>query len=159
PIVFVQVSDPVGAGFVDNLPRPGGNITGFMSIEYGVSGKWLELLKQIAPRLTRVAVLRNPANPPRLRQFGALHNAGLPLGVELIPVSTRNTGEIERGISAFARAPNSGLIVATGVAPSVHGDAIAALAARHRLPAVYSDRLFVTRGGLISYGPDRVDSF
>jgi putative ABC transport system substrate-binding protein len=159
PMVFVQVTDPVAAGFVDSLARPGGNITGFMNFEYGISAKWLELLKEVAPRVTRVAVIRELANPSSLGQLGALQGVASSFGVELVPIGTRDAGEIERGIGAFAHGPNGGMIVPAGAAVTVYREAIIALAARHQLPAVYSDRVFVTGGGLISYGPDRVDPF
>jgi putative ABC transport system substrate-binding protein len=159
PMVFVLVTDPVAAGFVDSLSRPGGNITGFMNFEYGISGKWLELLKEIAPRVTRVAVIRELTSPSGLGQLGALQGATPSFGVELIPIGTRDVGEIERGIAAFARGPNGGMIVPAGTAGTVYREPLIILAARHRLPAVYSDRVSVTAGGLISYGPDRVDLF
>ena len=159
PIVFAQVSDPVGAGLVDTLARPGGNVTGFMNFEYSLSGKWLELLKQIAPRITRAAVVRNPANPASIGQFGAIQGAAQSLGVEVNPVSVRDASEIERAVAAFARTANGGLIVTPSAVASVHPDLIIALAARHKLPAVYSDRFNATRGGLISYGPDRIDQY
>jgi ABC-type uncharacterized transport system substrate-binding protein len=159
PIVFVGVSDPVGAGLVDTLARPGGNVTGFMLFEYSSSGKWLELLKQIAPRLTRAAVLRDSANPAGIAQFGAIQAVAQSLGVEVNPVSVRDAGEIERAVAAFARSANGGLIVTPGASDSVHHDLIIALAARHKLPAVYAFRFDVTGGGLISYGVDQVDQF
>jgi putative ABC transport system substrate-binding protein len=159
PIVFVGVSDPVGAGFVDTLARPGGNVTGFMIFEYSLSGKWMELLKQIAPRLTRAAVLRDPANPAGIAQFGAIQSAAQSLGVEVSPVSVRDAGEIERAVAAFARPVNGGLIVTPSASVSVHHNLIISLAARHELPAVYSNRSNVIGGGLISYGPDLVDQF
>jgi len=158
PIVFVQVSDPVGAGLVDSLARPGGNTTGFMIFEYSLSGKWLELLKEITPRATRAAVLRDSANPAGIAQFGAIRAAALSLGIDVIPVDTRNADEIERAVAAFARSMNGGLIV-TGSAAAVHHDLIITLAARYKVPAVYNDRFQVTDGGLISYGPDRIDQF
>jgi putative tryptophan/tyrosine transport system substrate-binding protein len=157
PIVFVQVTDPVAAGFVDSLARPGGNITGFMNFEYGISGKWLELLKEIAPRVTRVAVVRDLTTG--LGQLGALQSTAPSFDVELFPIGTRDAGEIERGISAFAQAPNGGMIVPAGAAVTIYREPIIMLATRYRLPAVYSDRVFVTGGGLIAYGPDRVDPF
>jgi putative ABC transport system substrate-binding protein len=157
PIVFVGVTDPVGAGLVDTLARPGGDITGFMLFEYSSSGKWLELLKQIAPRLMRAAVLRDTANPAGLAQFGAIQAAAQPLGVEVSPISVRAPGEIERSVAAFARSANGGLIV-TGSALAQH-DLIIALAAKYGLPAVYPFRYMVTAGGLISYGPDLVDQY
>ena len=156
PIVFAAVTDPVGAGFVDSLSRPGGNATGFMIYEYSLSAKWLELLKQIAPSVMRVAVLRNPVNPAGIAVFGAIQNAAQSLGVEVIPVSIRD-GETERTLAAFARSPNGGLIVTPTVA--VHRDLIITLAARYKLPAVYTLRYMVTGGGLISYGPALVEQF
>jgi putative ABC transport system substrate-binding protein len=158
PIVFVQVSDPVGAGLVDTLARPGGSTTGFMIFEYSLSGKWLELLKQITPGLTRAAVLRDAANPAGIAQFGAIQATAQSLGVEVTPVSVPNASEIERAVAAFARSANGGLI-ATGSATEVYHDLIITLAARYKLPAVYNDRTFVADGGLISYGPDRIDQF
>ena len=158
-IVFVSVADPVAAGFVDSLARPGGNITGFMTSEYGISGKWLDLLKQIALGVTRVAVIRDLSNRSGLGQFGALQGAAQSFGVELIPVGIRDIGEIERGISAFAREPNGGMIVPQGGAAALYREPLIVLVARYRLPAVYSDRIFVADGGLLSYGPDRLDSF
>jgi ABC-type uncharacterized transport system substrate-binding protein len=157
--VFVGVSDPVGAGLVDTLARPGGNVTGFMLFEYSSSGKWLELLKQIAPRLKRAAILRDSANPAGIAQFGAIQAVAQSLGVEVNPVSVRDAGEIERAVAAFARSANGGLIVTPGASDSVHHDLIIALAARHKLPAVYAFRFDVTGGGLISYGVDQVDQF
>ena len=153
PIVFVNVPDPVGAGFVDSLARPGGNATGFIQFEYGISGKWLELLKEIAPGVTRAAVLRDPAIAAGIGQFGAIQAVAPSLGVEVSPVNVRDAGEIERAVAAFARASNGGLIVTGERVGGVHRDLIITLAARHKLPAVYSDRYFVTGGGLISYGP------
>jgi putative ABC transport system substrate-binding protein len=159
PMVFVRVSDPVGAGFVDSLARPGGNTTGFMLFEYSSSGKWLELLKQIAPSVTRAAILRDPANPAGIAQFGAIQAAAQSLGVEVSPISVRDAGEIERAVAAFARSKNGGLIVTPSASESGHRDLIIALAAQHRLPAVYAFRANVTGGGLISYGVDHVDQF
>jgi putative ABC transport system substrate-binding protein len=158
-IVFVGVSDPVGAGFVDSLARPGGNVTGFMIFEYSLSGKWLELLKQIAPSVTRAAVLRDSVNPAGIAQFGAIQAAAQSLGVEVSPVSIRDAGEIERAVAAFARSANSGLIVTPSAGTSVHQNLIIALAAQHRLPAVYALRSNVAGGGLISYGPDLVGQY
>jgi putative tryptophan/tyrosine transport system substrate-binding protein len=157
PIVFALAPDPVGAGFVDTLARPGGNATGFTSHEYGLSAKWLELLKEIAPRVTRAAVLRDPAIPQGSGQWGAIQTAGPSVGIELSPVNMREAGEIERGVTAFARQPNGGLIVSGSGLANVHRDLIIALAARHKLPAVYFERYFVTGGGLISYGTDSID--
>jgi len=159
PIVFVRVSDPVGAGFVDSLARPGGNATGFMLFEYSFSGKWLELLKQIVPKLSRAAVLRDSTNRAGIGEFAAIQAVAPSLGVELHPVDTRDAGEIERSLASFARSPNGGLIVTPSASVSVYQDKIIALAARHKLPAVYSFRFNVDEGGLISYGPDRVDQF
>jgi ABC-type uncharacterized transport system substrate-binding protein len=159
PIVFTDVPDPVGAGFVDSLARPGGNATGFMLFEYGMSGKWLELLKQIAPGMTRVVVLRDPTMTAGIGQFAAIQSVAPLLGVELRPVDVRDPGEIERGVTAFARGSNGGLIVASSPSAMVHRDLIIGLAARHRLPAVYSFRYYVTSGGLIAYGPDPNDPF
>jgi ABC-type uncharacterized transport system substrate-binding protein len=159
PIVFVQVSDPVGSGFVETLARPGGNVTGFLSFEFGISGKWLELLKQVAPRVTRAAVLRDPAIPAGMGQFGALQSAAPSFGVELRPVGVRDASEIERAVTGFASSANGGLIVTASQLATIQRDLIVALAARHRLPAVYSDPYFVSAGGLISYGPNRVDHY
>ena len=159
PIVFVLVIDPVGAGFVASLARPGGNATGFTMFEYGMSGKWLELLKQIAPGMTRAAVLRDPAVASGIGQFAAVQAVAPSLGVELSPVDARDAPEIERAVTAFARSSNGGLIVTASPVATSHRDLIITLAARHRLPAVYASRFFVTGGGLISYGPDLVDQF
>jgi putative ABC transport system substrate-binding protein len=159
PIVFVQVIDPVGAGFVASLARPGGNATGFTVFEYGISGKWLELLKEIAPRVTRAAVIRDPTTASQIGQLGAIQSVAPSLGVELRPVEARDAGEIERAITAFARSGNGGLIVLSGARSLAHRALIITLAARHRLPAVYSERAFVTGGGLISYDPDRTDQY
>jgi putative tryptophan/tyrosine transport system substrate-binding protein len=159
PIVFVQVSDPVGAGVVDTLARPGGNTTGFMNFEYSLSGKWLELLKQIAPSVTRVAILRDPANPAGIGQFSSIQAAAQSLGVDVRPLTARDAAEIERAVAAFARLANGGLIVTPSAGNAVHRDLITSLAARYKLPTIYSDRLNVTEGGLISYGPDRVDEY
>ena len=159
PIVFNNVADPVGAGFVDSLARPGGNATGFLLVEYGIGAKWLELLKQIAPRVTRVAVLRDPATASGTGQLGAIQSVAPSFGVELRPADVRDAGQIERTIAAFAREPNGGLIAIAGALANVHRDLIIGLAARHRLPAVYAYRHFVTGGGLISYGPDTIDQY
>jgi putative ABC transport system substrate-binding protein len=159
PIVFVGVTDPVGAGLVDTLARPGGNVTGFMLLEYSSSGKWLELLKQIAPFVKRVGILRDTANPAGIAQFGVLQGAAQLLGVEVSPVSVRDAGEIERAFAAFARTANGGLIVTGSASASVHRDLIIALAAKHKLPAVYSNRYLVIDGGLISFGADLMDSY
>jgi len=159
PIVFPVVGDPVAAGFVDSLARPGGNATGFMAEEYSMSGKWLELLKEIAPGVTRVAVLRDPAIASGVAQFGVIQAAAPSLRVEVSPVNMRDAPEIERAVAAFARAPNGGLIVAAGGLAARHRDLIITLAARHKLPTVYFERSFVAAGGLISYGPDFVDQY
>jgi len=159
PIVFALVSDPVGAGFVDSLPRPGSNATGFTNFEYVISAKWLELLKQIAPGLTRVAVLRDSAIAAGAGQLGAMQSVAPSLGVELSPIGVRDAGEIERAIAAFARSANGGLILTASALAPVHRDLIITLAARHRLPAVYYERYFAADGGLISYGPDQLDQY
>jgi putative tryptophan/tyrosine transport system substrate-binding protein len=159
PIVFPVVVDPVGAGLVDSLARPGGNATGFLLFEYSLSAKWLELFKQIAPSVTRVPVLRDPATTAGIGQFGAIQTAAPSLGVEVSPVNVRDAGEIERAVTAFARAPNGGLIVTASAAATLHRDLIIALAAGHKLPAVYSERSFVAAGGLISYGADYIDQY
>jgi putative tryptophan/tyrosine transport system substrate-binding protein len=159
PIVFVNVIDPVGAGFVDSLARPGGNATGFTNFEYGISGKWLELLKQIAPNVTQAAVLRDPTSPTGTGQLGAIQSVAPSFGVELRTVDLRDAPEIERAVTAFARSANGGLIVTGSSFANIHRDLTIALAARHKLPAVYPARFFVTGGGLISYGPDRVDQY
>jgi putative ABC transport system substrate-binding protein len=159
PIVFVRVSDPVGGGFVDSLDRPGGNATGFMLFEYSFAGKWLELLKQIVPRLTRASVLRDSTNRAGIGEFAAIQSVAPSLGVELRPVDIRDAGEIERILAAYARSPNGGLIVTPSASVSVYRDAIITLAARYKLPAVYGFRYNVIDGGLISYGPNQVDQF
>jgi ABC-type uncharacterized transport system substrate-binding protein len=159
PIVFAIVVDPVGAGFVTSLARPGANATGFTAFEYGLSGKWLELLRQIAPGVTRAAALRDPGIASGIGQFGALQAVAPSLGVELTPLDVRDAGEVERGIATFARAPNGGLIVTASPAATRHRTLVVALAARHKVPAVYFDRFFITAGGLISYGPNLVDQF
>jgi putative tryptophan/tyrosine transport system substrate-binding protein len=159
PIVFAIVADPVGAGFVDSLARPGGNATGFTLFEYGISGKWLELLKEIAPGVTRAAVIRDPAIAVGLGQFGAIQAVAPSLGMEVIPVNVRDPGEIERAITAFVRPSSAGLIVTGSALAVAHRQLIIALAAQHRLPAVYPARFFAAAGGLISYGPDFLDQF
>ena len=158
-IVFVIVPDPVGAGFVASLARPGGNTTGFLMFEYGISAKWLELLKQIAPGVRQAAVLRDPAITAGIGQWGAVQTAAPSFGVEASPVGMRDADEIERGITAFAHGSNRGLIVTASPLATVHRDLIIALAARHKLPAVYFERYFVTAGGLISYGPRFLDQY
>ena len=159
PIVFASVGDPVAAGFVDSLARPGGNATGFTVFEYGLSAKWLELLKEIAPWVTRAAVLRDPSLPTGIGQFAAIQSVAPSKGVEASPVNLRDAEEIERTITVFARSPNGGLIITASALTTIHRDLIVTLAARHQLPAVYPIRLFVASGGLISYSPDRIDQF
>jgi putative ABC transport system substrate-binding protein len=159
PIVFVNVVDPVGAGFVVSVARPGGNATGFMLSEYSTSGKWLELLKEIAPRVTRAAIIRDPTLTAAVAQFAAIQSAAASLGVELSPIDMRNTGEVERTIAAFARSPNGGLIVTAAGGLSTRRSLIITLAARHRLPAVYPFHYYVADGGLISYGPNSIDPY
>jgi ABC-type uncharacterized transport system substrate-binding protein len=159
PIVFGLVADPVGAGFVDSLARPGGNATGFTALEYSFGGKWLELLKEIAPRVTQAAVIRDPTDSAGLGLFGAIQTAASSVGLELSPVNVRDASAMERAIAAFARGSNGGLIVTAGALAFSHRDLIVTLAARHKLPAVYFGRPFVVAGGLISYGPDNVDQF
>jgi putative ABC transport system substrate-binding protein len=157
PIVFAIVPDPVGSGFVESLARPGGNATGFVQFEYSLSGKWLELLKQIAPGVTRAAVLWDPAITAGIGQFAVIQSVAPSLGVEVRPVNVRDAPEIERAVAAFARSPNGGLIVTASALALVHRDLIVTLAARHKLPAVYYTRFFVAGGGLISYGADQLD--
>jgi putative ABC transport system substrate-binding protein len=159
PIVFVQTPDPVGAGFVDSLARPGGNATGFTTTEFSMSAKWLELLKEIAPRVKRVAVIRDSAITAGIGEFGSIQSVAPSMGVEVSPVSVRDAGEIERSITAFSRSPNDGLIVTSSALAIVHRDLIVALAARHGLPAVYGNRFFAASGGLIAYGSDSIDPY
>jgi putative tryptophan/tyrosine transport system substrate-binding protein len=159
PIVFVQVIDPIGAGFAASLARPGGNATGLTVFEYGISAKWLELLKEIAPRITRVAVTRNPSSVAQVGMLGAIQSVASSLGVELRPIEARDAAEIERAITAFARSGSGGLIVPSGQLSLAYRELIITLAARERLPAVYGDRIFVTGGGLISYDPDRIEQY
>jgi ABC-type uncharacterized transport system substrate-binding protein len=159
PIVFVIVPDPVGAGFVNSLARPGGNATGFIQFEYGISGKWLELLKQIAPGVTRGAILRDPAISAGLGQFGAIQAVAPSLGVEVSPVNVREPEEIQRAVADFVRSPNGGLIITGSALAVVHRHLIIALAAKHQLPAVYFQRTLVVDGGLISYGADLLDQY
>jgi putative ABC transport system substrate-binding protein len=159
PIVFAMVVDPVATGFVDSLARPGGNATGFMLYEYSLSGKWLEMLKQIAPSVTRVAVLRDATQGFATSMFAAIQAMAPSLRVEVIPVNMRDAGEIEQSVETFARSPNGGLIVVGGGAAVRHRDLIVTLAARHKLPAVYWERFFVAAGGLLSYGPDLIDNY
>ena len=159
PVVFAIVPDPVGAGYVESLARPGGNATGFSSFEYGIGGKWLELLKEIAPRITRAAVMRDPAISGGIGLFGAIQSVAPSLGVDVTPINVRGAEDIERQIARFARPSDSGLIV-TGSALAVHHrDLIVTLAAGHKLPTIYFTGLFVAAGGLISYGPDFLDQF
>ena len=159
PIVFTNVVDPVGAGYVASLSRPGGNVTGFLMFEFGISGKWLELLKQIAPGVMRAAVLRDAALSAGIGQFAVIQSVAPSLGVEVSPVNVRDTGEIERAVAAFARSPNGGLVVTSSALTVRHRELIVALAAQYKLPAVYYRRVFVADGGLISYGPDIYDAF
>lgn len=159
PIVFPVVGDPVGAGYVDSLARPGGNVTGFMLFEFGIAGKWLELLKEIAPSTTRAAILRDASQGAGTSLLAAIQAMAPLLRIEASPLNMRDASEIERGIVASARAPNGGLIVTPSAPTFIHRDLIIALAARHKLPAVYPDRFFVTAGGLVSYGADEVDQY
>jgi len=159
PIVFAAVTDPVGAGFVDSLSRPGGQVTGFMIYEYSLSTKWLELLKQIAPSVTRVAVLRDAVNPAGIAMFGVIQAAAQSFGLQVSPIGTQNADEVGRAIGAFAGSPNGGLIVTPSASATIHRNLIVTLAARFKLPAVYTFRYIVADGGLLSYGPDLVDQF
>jgi putative ABC transport system substrate-binding protein len=159
PVVFPVVTDPVGAGYVDSLARPGGNATGFLSFEYSISGKWLELLKEIVPGATRVAVLRDSVQGSSTSQFAVIQAAAPSFRMEVNPINMRDTGEIERAIAAFARSPNGGLIVTASGAANIHRDLIVTLAARYKLPAVYYERFFAAGGGLMSYGPDYIDQY
>jgi putative ABC transport system substrate-binding protein len=159
PIVFVNVADPVGAGFVSSLSRPGGNATGFMQFEYSLSAKWLELLKQVAPGVTRAAVFRDAALTSGTGQFAVIQSVASSVGVEVSPVNVHDAGEIERAVAAFARFPNGGLVVTSSALVVRHRELILGLAARHKLPAVYYRRLFVDSGGLISYGYDLLDQY
>jgi ABC-type uncharacterized transport system substrate-binding protein len=157
PIVFVNVVDPVGSGYVTSLARPGGNVTGFLSFEYSLAGKWLELLKQVVPDVTRAAVLRDAAVASGIGQFAVIQAVAPPLGVDVSPIDLRSAAEIERAVATFARLSNGGLITTASALMVEHGDLIIALAARHRLPAIFTRRYYVTSGGLISYGPNPVD--
>ena len=159
PVVFTSVVDPVGAGFVNSLARPGGNATGFVLFEYSLSAKWLELLKEVAPGVKRVAVIRDPEISGGTGQFGAIQTAAPSLGLDLIAISPREAGEVERAIAAFARTPNGGLITTSSALAVIRRDLIIGLAAKHKLPAIYHRRLFAASGGLISYGPDVIDMF
>jgi ABC-type uncharacterized transport system substrate-binding protein len=159
PIVFTVVVDPIGAGFVEKLSRPGGNATGFMMFDYSLSGKWVELLKQIAPNVTQVAVLRDPSSPAAIGQFAVIQAVAPSLGLEVSAINVSDPRELDRAFTAFAREPNGGLIVAAGPSTGVHRDLIIALAARHKLPAVHFDRTHVASGGLVSYGSDLMGQF
>jgi len=159
PIVFAIVPDPVGAGYVRSLARPGGNATGFTMFEYNLSGKWLELLKQIAPSVTRAAVLRDPTLTAGIGQFAVIQSVAPSVGVDVSAINLRDAGEIEAAVADFAREPNGGLILTASALASVHRDLIVALAARYKLPAVYISRFYVAGGGLISYGPDFIDQY
>ena len=159
PVVFAVVTDPVAAGLIDSLARPGGSATGFMDFEYGLSGKWLELLKQIAPSMTRVMVLRDATQGSGTSEFAAIQAVAPSLRVEVNPVNMRDAGEIERAVATFAHSPNGGLIVTTGGAAWLHRDLIITLTAKYKVPAVYYERFFVAAGGLISYGPDYIDQY
>jgi putative ABC transport system substrate-binding protein len=159
PIVFAIAPDPLGAGFVKSLRRPGGNVTGFMQAEFNLSGKWLELLKEIAPRVTQVAVLRDPSITAGIGQFAVIQSVSSSLNVDVSPVDIRNAADIERDVASFARTPNSGLILTTTPLALIHSSLIIGLAARHRLPTIYSTRGYVVRGGLVSYGANFVDLY
>ena len=159
PIVFVQVTDPVGSGYVESLAKPGGNATGFSTSEYGVSGKWLEVLKQIAPSVTRAGVIRNPAVPSGSGQFGAIQAVAPYLRMEVTPIDVRDPTEMERTVAAFAGSPNGGLIITANGSAVVHRSLIIAMAARHKLPTVFWQRHFVEAGGLVSYGDDGTDQY
>ena len=159
PIVFPDANDPVGSGYADSLARPGGNATGFMLFEFSIGGKWLELLKEIAPSVTRAAVLRDVTQGTGTSQFAAIQAVAPSLRMEVNPVNMRDAGEIERAVAAFAHTGNGGLIVTAGAVTLHHRELIVALAARHRLPAVYFFRIFATGGGLVSYGPNPVDPY
>jgi len=159
PIVFANVADPVGAGIVETMARPGGNATGFVQFEYSLSGKWLELLKQIAPSVTRVAVLRDPDIPSGIGQFAIIQSVAPPLGVEVSSINIRDADEIQRAVTAFARSPNGGLIITPSALAVAHREIIVSLAAKYGLPAVYYRRWFVDKGGLISYGYDALQQY
>jgi putative tryptophan/tyrosine transport system substrate-binding protein len=159
PIVSPVFGDPIGAGFVNSLARPGGNVTGFMTVEYSMAGKWLELLKQIAPDVSRVAVLRDPTTPTGIGQFGVIQAMAQPLRVETASINVRDADEIERGVATFSRAANGGLILTPSGLAGVHYNLIIAMADRHKLPTVYYERFFAAAGGLVSYGPDFVDQY
>jgi putative ABC transport system substrate-binding protein len=159
PIVFAGVADPVGAGFVESLARPGGNATGFMQFEYNLSAKWLELLKQIAPNTTRAAVLRDPVVTSGIAQFAVIQSVATTLGVDVRPINVRIPKDFDQALTAFARSPNGGMIVAASGLATINRNLIVSLAARYQLPTIYPRRVFVTDSGLISYGPDRIEMF
>jgi putative ABC transport system substrate-binding protein len=159
PIVFAQTADPVGSGYVASLAKPGGNATGFTQIDFSMTGKWLELLKQIAPSVTRAGVVRDSRDPAGLGQWGAIHAVAPLVGVDVSPINAHDSDEMQRAVTAFARSPNGGLVVTAGAPTSVHRATIVVLAARYRLPAVYPFRFHITAGGLISYGPDPIDQY
>jgi putative ABC transport system substrate-binding protein len=159
PTVFVTISDPVSGGFVESMSRPGGNATGFSLLEWSVSGKWLELLKEVAPKIARVAVLRDAANPGGTGQLGALQGVAPTLSIALTPVGMRDDAEIESALTEFARSPNGGVIVTSSILSEVHRELIIALARRHQFPDIYSSRHFVAAGGLLCYGPDLADQY
>jgi len=159
PIVFATIVDPVGAGFIDSLAKPGGNATGFLLYDYNLSGKWLDLLKQIAPTIRRVAVLRDAATPSGTGQFAAIQAVAPSLNLDVVPVNMRDAAELERSIEAFARSPNGGLVLTGSNLSILHRDLIIALAARHKLPAIYYEQFYAVSGGLISYGSDRIELY
>jgi putative ABC transport system substrate-binding protein len=159
PIVFPTAGDPVGAGFVESLARPGGNVTGFMTIEFTIGGKWLELLKEIAPHVTRVAVLRDATQGLGTSQFAAIQAVASSLRIDVVPINMRDAGEVERGIAAFARSPNGGLIVSAGPGALRYANLVISQAARHKLPTMFYERFFVARGALVAYGFDIVDHY
>ena len=159
PIVFPIVADPVGAGFVESLARPGGNATGFMNLEYGIGGKWLELLKEIAPSVTRAAIIRDTANPSGIAMFGIIQAMAPSLRMEVIPINIREAGEFERSMAAFARLPNGGLVVTPSGPTLLHRNLIVTLAARYKLPAIYPERTFAAGEGLVSYGADFLNQY
>jgi putative ABC transport system substrate-binding protein len=156
PIVFTSAVDPVGAGFVESLAHPGGNATGFMQFDYSLSGKWLELLKQLAPSIVRAGVIRDATTPSGIAQFAVIQSVSGSVGVDIVPISVRDSGEIERGVARLARYPNAGLITSTGASVIGHRDLILKLAAQYRLPAVYPNKSYINRGSLVSYGADQI---
>jgi putative tryptophan/tyrosine transport system substrate-binding protein len=159
PIVFANIVDPVGAGYVTSLARPGGNVTGFTAFEYSIGGKWLELLKQIAPRVTRIAVIRDPAIASGIGQFAAIQSAALSPALELSAIDPRDVGELKRALDTFAGEPNGGLIVTASASATSHHDSINSLAMRHRMPAIHAFRYSILSGGLASYGPNTIDVY